>query len=124
MFSMFTYFPLNNCMRNKWQAKTHTLQNRKLNVIQWFSKMPGSCCAVGCSNRRSKGSTLKFYRIPFGSDDKSLKLRKKWVTAIKQDKWTEKQIDNARICSAYFFVRYSVYYFMLGIIRCEFCAFF
>ena len=83
-------------MRTKWQAKTQTLQNRKLNVIQWFSKMPDSCCAVGCSNRRSKGSTLKFYRIPFGSDDKSLKLRKKWVTA------TEKQIDNARICSAHF----------------------
>ena len=41
--------------------------------------MPDSCYAVGCSNRRSKGSALKFYRIPFGSDDKSLELRKKWV---------------------------------------------
>ena len=47
-------------MRPKWQTKTQTLQNRKLNVIQWFSKMPDSCCAVGCSNRRSKGSALNF----------------------------------------------------------------
>ena len=90
MSSMFTYFPVNLRMRTNWQAKTQTLQNGKLNVIQWFSKMHDSCCAVGCTNRRSKESTLKFYRIPFGSDDKSLELRKKWVTAIKRDKWTEK----------------------------------
>ena len=89
-------------MCTKWQAKTQTLQNRKLNVIQWFSKMPHSCCAVGCTNRRFKGSTLKFYRIPFGSNDKSLELRKKWITAIKRNIWTDKQIDNARICSAHF----------------------
>ena len=97
-------------MHTKWQAKTQTLQNQKLNVIQWFSKMPDSCCAVGCTNCRSKESTLKFYRIPFGSDDKSLELRKKWATAIKRDKWTEKQIDNARICRAHF-LSGTVYYF-------------
>ena len=79
-------------------------------MIQWFSKIPDSCCTVGCSNHRSKGSTLKFYRILFGSDNKSLELRKKWVTAIKWDKWTEKQIDNARLCSAHF-LSGTVYYF-------------
>ena len=61
--------------------------------------MPDSCCAVCCSNRRSKGSELKFYRICFGSDDQSLALRKEWVTRIKWDKWTKKQIENARIYS-------------------------
>ena len=61
--------------------------------------MPDSCCAVCCSNRRSKGSGLKFYRIRFGSDDQSLALRKEWVTTIKWDKWTKKQIENARIYS-------------------------
>ena len=100
-------------MCTKWQAKTQTLQKRKLNVIQWFSKMPDSCCEVGCTNHRSKESTLEFYRIPFGSDDKSLELRKKWVTVIKREKWTEKQIDNARICSAYF-LSGTAYYFYVG----------
>ena len=95
-------------MRTKCQAKTQTLKNRKVNMIHLFSKMPDSCFAVGYTNGRSEESTLKFYRIPFGSDDKSLELRKKWVTAIKQDKWTEKQIYNARICTAHFFVRCRV----------------
>ena len=85
--------------------------------------MPDSCCAVGFSNHRSKGSTLKFYRIPFGSDSKGLELRNKRATVIKQDKWTEKQIDNAKICSAYFLSGTAGIIFMLGIIRCEFCAF-
>ena len=89
-------------MRLKWLAKTQTMQNQKLDVIQWFFKMPDSCCAVGCTNCRSNESTLKFYRIPFGSDDKSIELKKKWVTTIKRDKWTEKQIDIALICSANF----------------------
>ena len=75
--------------------------------------MPDSCCAVGCTNCRSKESTLKLYRIPFGSDDKSLELKKKWVTAIKWDKWTEKQIDNVRIYSAHF-LSGTVYYFYVG----------
>ena len=75
--------------------------------------MPDSCCAVGCTNRRSKGSTLKFYRIPFGSNDKSLELRKKWITAIKRNIWTEKQIDNASICSAHF-LSGAMYYFNVG----------
>ena len=75
--------------------------------------MHDSCCAVGCSNRRSEGCALKFYKIPFGSDDKSLELRKKWVTAIKPDKWTEKQIHNARICSAHFLSGTTVCYIFL-----------
>ena len=62
--------------------------------------MPDTCCAFGCSNRRSKESSLKFYRIP--SQKKKPELRKKWITAIRREKWTERQINNARICSAHF----------------------
>ena len=54
-----------------------------------FLKMPDSY-AVGCLSQRFKVSKLKPYRIPFGSDDKGRELRRKWVTAIKQGKWTEK----------------------------------
>lgn len=64
--------------------------------------MPDSCCAVGCSNKRVKGGKLKFYRIPFGHNEESKKLRQLWVQAIKREKCTEKQIDNARICSEHF----------------------
>ncbi len=64
--------------------------------------MPDFCCAYGCSNKRKKGSTLSFYRIPFGTSEESLKLRQRRVAAVKREKWSEKQIDNARICSAHF----------------------
>ena len=64
--------------------------------------MPDSCCAVGCSNRRSKTSKLHFYRIPFGTDENSLDLRRKWLNALRRDKWADEQIDNARVCSAHF----------------------
>ena len=64
--------------------------------------MPDFCCAYGCTDKRSKGAQLSFYRIPSGTSEESLALRQRWVAAIKRDKWTERQIDNARICSAHF----------------------
>eukprot|EP00795_Rhopilema_esculentum_P010139 gene10139-18804_t len=63
--------------------------------------MPDFCCAYGCSNKRTKGSSLSFYWIPFGTSEESLALRQLWIAAIRKEKWTEKQIDNGRICSAH-----------------------
>ena len=63
--------------------------------------MPDFCCACGCSNKRTENCQLIFYRIPFGTDKESLELRHKWVSAIRRENWSEKQIDNARICSAH-----------------------
>ena len=81
--------------------------------------MPDSCYAVGCSNRRSKGSALKFYRMSFGSDDKSLELRKKWVTVIKQDIWTGKKSKSTMPeYVALIFCQVQSIIFMLGIFRC------
>eukprot|EP00795_Rhopilema_esculentum_P004033 gene4033-20208_t len=53
-------------------------------------------------NKRTKGSSLSFYRIPFGTSEESLALRHRWIATMRREKWTEKQIDNARICSAHF----------------------
>ena len=65
-------------------------------------KLPDFSCAYGCSNKRTVNCQLSFYRIPFGVDKESLELRQKWVNAIKRENWSEKQTDNARICSAHF----------------------
>ena len=59
--------------------------------------MPNSCCAVGCSNRKSKRPDLTFYRIP-----KDAKRKKLWVQAIKRESWSEQMIVNARVCSEHF----------------------
>ena len=64
--------------------------------------MPDFCCVYGCSNKRTENCQLSFHRIPFGTDKESLELRQKWVNAIRPENWSEKQIDNVRICSAYF----------------------
>ena len=64
--------------------------------------MPDFSCAYGCTTKRCKGAKLSFYRIPFGTSQDSLALRQRLIAAIKRDKWTEQQIDNARICSAHF----------------------
>ena len=58
--------------------------------------MPDTCCAVGCTNRRTAGG-IPFYRIPV---DK--KRREKWLNAIKRDQWNEKMISNARLCGSHF----------------------
>ena len=48
--------------------------------------MPDVCCAFCCQNKRTECSTLSFYHILFGTNEKSLALRKAWATAIKQEK--------------------------------------
>ena len=69
--------------------------------------MPDSCCAFGCQNKGMKCSTLSFYRTPFGTVPyrtvpRLVPTRKAWVTAIKREKPTEQQIDNAKICGDHF----------------------
>ena len=67
--------------------------------------MPDSCCAFGCANRRKRGEkSLSFYRIPFGSNEELQELRKRGVAAIKRENWSDKQIENVRICSAHFVI--------------------
>ena len=61
--------------------------------------MPSACCAVGCTNRKTKDSSLVFYRIP---SKQNLERRKKWVNAVGRKDWSEEQIDNARLCSMHF----------------------
>ena len=48
---------------------------------------------------RPDQNKLSFLKIPFGTDKESLGLRQKWVNTIRQENLSEKQIDNARICS-------------------------
>ena len=68
--------------------------------------MPDPCCAVAVLKKREKmaGSFAKavFYRIPFSTDEESVALWKKWVAAIKRENWTDRSIDNVRICSDHF----------------------
>ena len=62
--------------------------------------MPDHCCAVGCTNKRKKGETKVFYRIP--SVTKNIKQTELWITAIRRERWPEKSINVARICSDHF----------------------
>ena len=65
--------------------------------------MPDVCCAYGCTNRRTKENThLSFYRMPSTKTKANVERRAKWIAAIKRDKWTETQINNARLCSSHF----------------------
>lgn len=59
--------------------------------------MPDSCCALGCSNRRSTKSHLSFYRIP-----KAFGRRQLWLAAINRPNWSARKISNARLCSQHF----------------------
>ena len=67
--------------------------------------MPDICCAVGCRNRRNKNNPeVSFYRFPSDKTKETKERRKKWIAAVKREKWPESdsQIDNARLCSAHF----------------------
>ena len=62
--------------------------------------MPNSCCAVGCTNRKSRRPDLLFYSFPTVKEN--VNQRKLWINAIKRKDWQEEQINRARICSAHF----------------------
>lgn len=52
-------------------------------------------CAVGCTNRKIKGSTLSFYRFPADSDRRS-----RWISAISRKDWHP--TEYSYVCSAHF----------------------
>ena len=57
--------------------------------------MHEECCAVGCVNRLTKGSSLSFYRFPTDND-----RRRCWISAIKRKDWGPTQYSY--VCSAHF----------------------
>ena len=59
---------------------------------------------------KKRGMVLSFYRIPFGTTTEKEKHRRQlWVAAIRRDRWSEKKIDNARICSLHFISGIATY---------------
>ena len=64
--------------------------------------MPDTCCAVGCQNRRNKNNPeVSFYRSPSDKTKGKKEHQKKWIAAVKHEKWPESdsQNDSARLCS-------------------------
>ncbi|XP_059897485.1 uncharacterized protein LOC132449708 isoform X1 [Gadus macrocephalus] len=61
-----------------------------------------SCCAVGCQNRNSVNSDLKFYRIPSDNNSFNANRRRRWLQAIRRSDWNKDLIKNARLCSSHF----------------------
>ncbi len=57
--------------------------------------MVDSCCAVGCTNRLTKGCTLSFYKFPVDSSRRRL-----WIAAINRKGWESIQYNF--VCSAHF----------------------
>lgn len=85
--------------------------------------MPSSCCVVGCTNRKTTHPMLNFYAFP--TTKKNLNKRNLWIKAIKREDFeTEKQIDNARVCSSHFlsglYIFSSHIYFFLYLLFLDF----
>ena len=57
--------------------------------------MVACCAAVGCKNRKKKGSGISFFRFPQDSA-----RRKQWVASMRRAQWTPRDWD--RLCSAHF----------------------
>ena len=57
--------------------------------------MVKSCCAVSCSNRSSKGSTLAFCRFPTDPE-----RRAQWIAAVGRKNW--KPTEYTWLCGAHF----------------------
>ena len=57
--------------------------------------MVKSCCAIGCTNRLTKGSTLSFYRFPA-----DVERRRLWIAAINRRDWEPNEYSY--VCSAHF----------------------
>jgi len=58
-----------------------------------------SCCAVGCTSRKTKEKDLVFYRIP----KKNQIRRESWLRAIKRtSEWSKDKLEHARLCSIHF----------------------
>ena len=70
--------------------------------------MVNSCCVVGCTNRASLGSDIRFCVIPAimlhqGEKTKQLsqKRRDLWISRINRKGWTP--TANSRVCSIHFY---------------------
>lgn len=57
--------------------------------------MVKSCCAINCSNRFVKGSSIKFYHFPSDPDRGQL-----WIAAVKRKQWEPNEYS--RLCSEHF----------------------
>ncbi|XP_022103184.1 THAP domain-containing protein 5-like [Acanthaster planci] len=64
--------------------------------------MVTSCCAVGCTNRKTRNSKLHFYTIPKRKTPFEQRRRQLWLEAISRDNWPEQQVNKAFLCSAHF----------------------
>ena len=58
--------------------------------------MVKSCCVVGCTNRSSKGSDVRFYRFPLFDGGRCAK----WVAAVRRLHWSPNV--HTRICGVHF----------------------
>ena len=58
-------------------------------------RMVKSCCAVGCTNRSTKGNTLSFYHFPADTERRRL-----WISAINRKGWEPNEYSY--VCSAHF----------------------
>ena len=59
------------------------LLHRKLSLS--FSKMPRTCCAVGCTSRKiGEKKDVPFYKMPKGSTPIEKRRRQDWMTAIRR----------------------------------------
>jgi hypothetical protein len=58
-------------------------------------RMVKSCCAVGCTNRSTKGNTVPFYRFPADTERRRL-----WISAINRKGWEPNEYSY--VCSAHF----------------------
>ena len=70
-----------------------------------FTKMPDSCCAIGCTNRRGDKPGLCFYRIP--SEKENPERRRLWICALRRasvpgenKQWQPSKYT--RLCSQHF----------------------
>ena len=100
-------------LQQKSNQKRHKLSSRftktviLITLLKAKLKMPSSCCAVGCSNRKSSEKELLFYRIP---SEKDPERRQSWIDAVGRKDWSQEKINNARLCSEHFISGKSICY--------------
>jgi len=66
-----------------------------LRFVTSAAKMPNTCCAIGCTNRASKNSSKRFFRVPADPERKI-----KWILAINRKHWVPNEYS--RLCSDHF----------------------
>ena len=74
-----------------WCNMLHTLLGQK----NYVEAMPDEQIPVVVAIKNRELS-VKFFRIPLGTDEENLELHQKWVNTIRQESLSERQIDNAK----------------------------